>query len=149
MSRPVREHRSTTDLTDLWGGGIATAALAAVVAFVGVVVARAIFDVPVLAPRHEGTLGGSPTGLYVVFAGTGAIVCTVLLGVLGLITERAVLVYWVVVGLATVVLSVVPLLAADDVGSRVATALIDLAVGLTYLIVLPLTVWDTLARERG
>jgi hypothetical protein len=38
----------------LWTGGLATAVVAALVAVVGVLVARGLFDVPVLAPHRGG-----------------------------------------------------------------------------------------------
>jgi hypothetical protein len=44
------------DAGRLWTGGLATAAVAALVAVAGVLIARGVFDVPVLAPTGEGTL---------------------------------------------------------------------------------------------
>ena len=49
------------DAGRLWTGGLATAAVAALVAVVGVLIARGVFDVPVLAPTGEGTLGDAST----------------------------------------------------------------------------------------
>jgi len=41
---------STVDASRLWTGGLATALVAALVAFVGVLICRGLLDVPVLAP---------------------------------------------------------------------------------------------------
>jgi hypothetical protein len=49
------------DAGRLWTGGVATAAVAALVAIVGVLIARGLFDVPLLAPTGEGTLGDAST----------------------------------------------------------------------------------------
>jgi hypothetical protein len=49
------------DAGRLWTGGVATAAVAALVAVAGVLIARGLFDVPVLAPTGEGTLGDAST----------------------------------------------------------------------------------------
>jgi hypothetical protein len=42
--------RLRVDAARLWTGGLATALVAALVAVVGVLIARGLFDVPVLAP---------------------------------------------------------------------------------------------------
>jgi hypothetical protein len=63
MSMPPYEEpgrtqpRATIDAGRLWIGGVATAAVAALVAVVGVLIARGLFDVPLLAPTGEGALG--------------------------------------------------------------------------------------------
>src|SRR5918993_1539638 len=49
--------RPKVDAGRLWTGGVATAAVAALVAVVGVLIARGLFDVPLLAPTGEGALG--------------------------------------------------------------------------------------------
>ena len=49
------------DAARLWTGGLATAVVAALVALVGVLIARGLFDIPVLAPAGEGALGNSNT----------------------------------------------------------------------------------------
>lgn len=43
------------------GSPLATAVVAALVALVGVLIARGLFDIPVLAPAREGALGDSST----------------------------------------------------------------------------------------
>jgi hypothetical protein len=45
----------------LWTGGVATAVVAALVAVVGVLIARGLLDVTVLAPTEEGVLGNANT----------------------------------------------------------------------------------------
>ena len=52
---------STVDASRLWTGGLATALVAALVAFVGVLICRGLLDVPVLAPTREGALGDADT----------------------------------------------------------------------------------------
>ena len=62
--RPVR----SVDAGRLWTGGVATALVAALVALVGVLIARGLFEVPVLAPTDEGTLGNASTFRLAAFA---------------------------------------------------------------------------------
>jgi hypothetical protein len=40
----------------LWSGGVATAVVAGLVALVGVLVCRWVFNIPILAPRRDGRL---------------------------------------------------------------------------------------------
>ena len=40
------------DTGKLWAGGLATAVVAALIAVVGIVIARGIFHIPVLAPNR-------------------------------------------------------------------------------------------------
>lgn len=62
--RPSR----SVDAGRLWTGGVATALVAALVAVVGVLIARGLFDVPVLAPTGEGALGNASTLRRAAFA---------------------------------------------------------------------------------
>ena len=55
------EPTRSIDAGRLWTGGVATALVAALVAVVGVLIARGLFDVPVLAPSSEGSLGNAST----------------------------------------------------------------------------------------
>ena len=62
------------DAGRLWTGGLATAAVAALVALVGVLIARGLFDVPLLAPTGEGTLGDASTAGLAGLAAAAAII---------------------------------------------------------------------------
>ena len=55
------QRRQPVDAARLWTGGLATAVVAGLVALVGVLIARGLFDIPVLAPAGEGALGNSNT----------------------------------------------------------------------------------------
>jgi hypothetical protein len=45
------------DARRLWFGGLATALVAALIALVGIVVARGVFGIPILAPKGGGRTG--------------------------------------------------------------------------------------------
>ena len=68
--------------------GLATALVAALVTLVGVLIARGLFDVPVLAPTDEGTLGNASTLRLAVFAAVAALLATGLLHLLLLSTPQ-------------------------------------------------------------
>jgi len=88
MTRPITpgdrpSHRSTrVDARRLWSGGAATAVVAGLVALVGVLAARWLFNVPVLAPRREGAYGDAHTTAVVLEAAAAALVATALMHLL-------------------------------------------------------------------
>ena len=82
------QRRPPVDAARLWTGGLATAVVAALIAVVGVVIARGLFDVPVLAPEREGVLGDSTTVRLAVLAAAAALVATGLMHLLLLSTPR-------------------------------------------------------------
>src|SRR5215213_9486867 len=95
--------RARVDAGRLWTGGLATAAVAALVAVVGVLIARGLFDVPVLAPTGEGTLGDASTAWLAGLAALAALAATGLLHLLLLSTPRPGRFFTWIVGLATVI----------------------------------------------
>ena len=78
----------SVDAGRLWTGGVATALVAALVAMVGVLIARGLFEVPVLAPTEEGTLGNASTFRLAAFAALAALLATGLLHLLLLSTPQ-------------------------------------------------------------
>jgi hypothetical protein len=70
------------DAGRLWWGGLVTAVVAAVVAVVGVLIARGLFDVPVLAPTGEGALGNASTARLALLAAVAAVAATGLMHLL-------------------------------------------------------------------
>jgi hypothetical protein len=72
----------------LWTGGVATAVVAALVAVVGVLIARGLLDVPVLAPTEEGVLGNANTARLALVAAGAALAATGLMHLLLLFIPR-------------------------------------------------------------
>ena len=103
------------DAGRLWTGGVATAAVAALVAVVGVLVARGLFDVPVLAPTGEGTLGDASTARLAGLAAVAALLATGLLHLLLL---------------ATVIAAILPFMTDAEPATQLATGAINLAIGI-------------------
>ncbi|MFC4909535.1 DUF6069 family protein [Actinomadura gamaensis] len=125
------------DAGRLWRGGLATMAVAALVAFVGVLIARGVFGVELLAPKRAGTIGDSEVGGYVFLAGAGALVATLILQVLALLTPEPLSFFSWIVGLITLIFAVAPFTTDAALSSQFATGLINLCVGLTILSLLP------------
>ena len=72
----------------LWTGGVATAVVAALVAVVGVLIARGLLDVPVLAPTEEAVLGSANTARLALVAAGAALAATGLMHLLLLFIPR-------------------------------------------------------------
>ena len=114
----------------LWVGGLATAIVAALVAVVGILLARGVFDVPVLAPQGDGAWGDADTWTYAGLAAVAALLATALAHVLVLFAPRPIRFFHWIIALATLVAVIAPF-AADTSSEGLATALINLALGIT------------------
>lgn len=114
----------------LWAGGAATAVVAALIAIVGIMLARGVFDVPILAPEGEGTWGDADTGRYALYCALAALIATGLMHLLLVSTPRPQQFFNWIMGLATVAAAVAPFATSGSTESKVATAVINLIVGI-------------------
>jgi Family of unknown function (DUF6069) len=122
--------RRPVDAARLWTGGLATAVVAALIAVVGVVIARGLFDVPVLAPEREGVLGDSTTVRLAVLAAAAALVATGLMHLLLLSTPRPFRFFTWIVSLLTLLAVLAPFMTDATLATQVATAAIGLVTGM-------------------
>ncbi len=130
--RPRQPGRSRpqVDAGKLWPGGIATAVVAALVALVGVLVCRWLFGIPLLAPKSDGAYGDVHTTALVLVAAAAALAATGLVHLLLLSTPRPLTFFAWIVGLATVLAVLVPFSTAAPLNAKIATALVDLVLGV-------------------
>jgi len=130
--RPRQPGRSRpqVDAGKLWSGGIATAVVAALVALVGVLVCRWLFGIPLLAPKSDGAYGDVHTTALVLVAAAAALAATGLVHLLLLSTPRPLTFFAWIVGLATVLAVLVPFSTAAPLNAKIATALVDLVLGV-------------------
>ena len=126
-----RPARPALDVRALWAGGLATAVVAALVAVVGVLIARGLFDIPVLAPSDDGMFGDVSTAKLAMSAALGALVATGLIQLLIMMTPRPMAFFGWIVGLVTVATVIWPFATDAELASQVATALIYLAIGVS------------------
>jgi uncharacterized protein DUF6069 len=117
-SRPTPK----VDAGRLWIGGVATAAVAALVAVVGVLIARGLFEVPLLAPTGEGALGDASTARLAGLAGLAALLATGLMHLLLLSTPRPGQFFTWIVALATLIAVILPFLTDAEPNTKVANA---------------------------
>jgi uncharacterized protein DUF6069 len=136
MSRqeePPSQRRSpsgrTVDARQLWSGGAATAVVAALIALVGILVCRWLFNIPILAPRHDGAWGDASTAGYATAAAAAALVATAIMHLLLLTTPRPLMFFAWIIGLATAIAVVYPFSTTAPLPQKVATAVINLVLG--------------------
>jgi hypothetical protein len=116
----------------LWAGGAATAVVAALVALVGVLVCQGVFDVVMVAPPLI-PVGDSFALRYALTAAVLALLATALAHVLAVTTPRPQSFFSWIVGLATLVGVVLPFALDGTLAGQVATAAVDLVIGLAVL----------------
>ena len=127
---PDHRARPAVDAGQLWAGGAATAVVAGLIALVGVLVCRWLFDVPILAPRRDGAYGNVHTTTLILVAALGALVATLLAHLLLLSTPRPMLFFGWIVGLVTLVLVVFPFSTGATMEEKIATAAVYLVIGV-------------------
>lgn len=139
MPEPMGDSRARTgrlDPTRLWSGGVATAVVAALLAIVGILLSRGVLDVPVLSPKGEGVWGNANTTTYALVAGLVALAATGLMQLLSVTTPRFQTFFsWIMV-LLTAIAVVVPLSLPVDWESKLATAVINLVIGIAITAIL-------------
>jgi hypothetical protein len=114
----------------LWTGGVATAVVAALVAVVGVLIARGLLDVPVLAPTEEGVLGNANTARLALIAAGAALAATGLIHLLLLFIPRPWQFFTWIMSLVTLAALLAPFATDAEIATKVATAAIFLAIGV-------------------
>jgi hypothetical protein len=117
------------DARQLWSGGAATAVVAALIALVGVLLCRWLFNIPILAPRRDGAWGDASTAGYAVAAAAVALVATAIMHLLLLGTPRPRLFFAWIIGLATVIAVAFPFSTTAPLSQKAATAVLNLVLG--------------------
>jgi hypothetical protein len=130
MSHP--SDRPAVDAGRLWAGGLATAVVAALVAVVGVLFFEGLLDVVMVRPPLIRV--GTSFGLrYAVTAAVLALAATALAHLLLVSTPRPRSFFSWIVGLGTTAGVVLPFALEGTTAGRLATACVDLVIGLAVL----------------
>ncbi|TWP49455.1 hypothetical protein FKR81_23155 [Lentzea tibetensis] len=117
------------DAGRLWAGGAATALVAALIAVAGILIARGLFDVPILAPKGSGAWGDASTAWYAFGAATAALAATGLVHVLLISTPRPMRFFSWAIALATIIAVLAPFASGETVAAKLATACLNLVLG--------------------
>ena len=116
----------------MWAGGVATAVVAALIALVGVLVMQNLLDITMVRPPLI-PIGGSFVVRYAVTAAVLALLATALAHLLLVTTPRPRAFFSWIVGLATAVGVVLPFALEGTTAGRLATAGVNLVIGLAVL----------------
>ena len=108
---------------------MATAVVAALIALAGILIARWLFTIPILAPRQDGAWGNASTGMYVLAAAGAALVATAIMHLLLLTTPRPQLFFGWIIALGTLVAVVFPFSTTAPLEQKIATATVNLVLG--------------------
>jgi hypothetical protein len=136
MTRPIMpddgppQTRPVVDAKQLWVGGIFTAIVAALVALVGVLVCRWLFNIPLLSPQSQGTYGDAHTTDVVLLAAAAALLATGLAHLLLVAAPRPMTFFSWIVGLITLLLVLFPFSTSAPISQKIATAAVDLVIGI-------------------
>jgi len=128
--QPGGGRRVVVDAGKLWAGGFATAVVAALIAIVGIVIARGIFHIPVLAPNRSGTWGDADTVTYALAAFGVGLVATALMHILLLATPSPFVFFGWILGLSTLVAALAPFATCAEMASKVSMAVINAFIGI-------------------
>lgn len=127
---PARRQQPAVNAGRLWAGGAAAAVVAALIAIAGIVIARGIFDIPVLAPKGDGVWGGASTVWYAVWAAVAGLLATAVAHVLVLTTPQPRTFFGWIIGLATVIAALWPFTSGADLDAKIVTMLLNLVIGV-------------------
>jgi len=141
---PVPEDdQPAVDAAKLWSGGVATALVAALVSIVGIMVARGVLDIAILAPADEGAWETASAATYAVAAVFGALIATALMHLLLLTTPRPTMFFGWIMFLIGVVAAIWPFSTNAAREEQIATA------ALNALIVLAIWMLVTATANRA
>jgi hypothetical protein len=117
----------------MWMGGLMAGVVAAGVALVGLLIIRGIFHVHVFIPSNDNSLVNPSSAWYAVASFVAALIATGLLFVMIPFAPQPFQFFTWIVGLATAVAVLTPFTTDAFVSAKIATALLNLAIGLTIL----------------
>jgi Family of unknown function (DUF6069) len=131
---------SDLDPGRLWAGGAATAVVAALMALAGMLIARGLLHVAILAPKSDGIWGNANTTTYCLLAAAAALLATGLAHLLSVTTPAPSAFFGWTMALLTLIAVVLPLTIGADLPSRIATAIINLAIGISIALLVHVSV---------
>ncbi|HLJ98847.1 MAG TPA: DUF6069 family protein [Streptosporangiaceae bacterium] len=126
----ARDTRPRVDVGQLCAGGVATAIIAALIALVGILICRWLFNIPILAPRRDGAWGDASTGAYVAVSAAIAVVATAVLFLLVESAPRPTAFFGWIIGLLTAAAAAFPFSTTASLAEKVATAVLNLVLGI-------------------
>lgn len=128
-ARPA-DRRPVLDATRLWTGGLATAAVAALVALVGTLVIRVLVAFAPVGTSTAHAIANGNAGLLCLFAAVAALAATGVAHLLIVSTPDPLSYLGWIIGLSTTAAVVLPLVGATMWAAAVTTAVLHLVIGM-------------------
>jgi hypothetical protein len=122
--------RPALDATKLWTGGLATAAVAALVGLVGTLVIRVLFEYAPVGTAAAHAFSTTNAGLLCLFAAVAALAATGVAHLLIVSTPDPLSYLGWIIGLSTAAAVVLPLLGGVPLAAAIAIAVVNLVLGL-------------------
>ena len=138
--------RVRPDSGRFWAGAVATAIVAALIALVGILICRWTLNIPILAPAGDGAWGDAHTGEYVLVAALVALVAAGLRYLLVLSTPQPSVFFRWIIGLVTLIAVVYPFSSGAPLDQKVATAVVNLVLGVAIASLLTATAARAIRR---
>jgi hypothetical protein len=135
--RPARiRRRPLVDARRLWTGGVATAVVAIGITIVGFLIIRGLLHLPVLGIWPQGPVSHPSMTGYAGVAALSALLATGVMHLLLVSTPRPRFFFaWISV-LCTAMWVILPLTVPDQLGVRLATAALNLVIGVTITVII-------------
>lgn len=127
---PPASNRPVVDAGKLWAGGAATAVVTALIAIVGILIARGVLDIFILAPGERGAWDAASASTYAICAAIGALAATALMHLLLLTTPQPRMFFGAIMLLVAVVVGVWPFTTGAKLENQVATAALNVVIVL-------------------
>ncbi|MEU0541995.1 DUF6069 family protein [Nocardia sp. NPDC005978] len=127
---PAEETPSPVNFGRLWAGGVGTAVVAALLVVVAIMLVRGVFGIAILSPEGAGAYGSVSTTSYALAAAGAALLATALLMTLLLAMPSPLTFFTWICLLLTAVAVIIPFTLTADVDAKIATAAINLIVGI-------------------
>ncbi len=145
--RNAAANRVRPDPAQYWAGAVATAVVAALIALVGILISRWALNIPIMAPAGNGAWGNAHTAAYSLLSALVAIVAAGLLYLLMLGTPQPNTFFTWIMGLATLAAVVYPFSTSAPLDQKVATAIVDLVLGVAIISLLTMVAARSIRRQ--
>ncbi|RRS02055.1 DUF6069 family protein [Glycomyces terrestris] len=127
---PQPDDHPVVNAGKLWAGGFGTAVVAALVALVGILLVRGVLGIHILSPSDAGAYGDAMTTTYAFGAFAVAILATGAVHMLLMLMPRPMAFFNWIMLLVIAVGVLIPFTVAAETTSQIATAAINLLIGL-------------------
>ena len=145
---PIEQMSRRINIGRLWAGGLATAIVAGLIVVVGVLVSRQVLGIPVLSAKADGGYGNGTTTTYALLAAAAAVLATILMHLLLLAVPSPAQFFGWILGLIVVAAAILPFTETGPTDQKVASAVINLLVGLAIFTLLNTIAASCVRRPR-